>query len=411
MPARAAVCGTLTMGRRLLDAWRRYWFSPASLTNLGIARVLVATILLWLDGTTRFLGVAFTPPAFWTPIGLLRGLGIGQPSLPLLQWLSSVNVVLLGAVALGVFTRTALALLVPLQLYLESLLNCFGKTSHGTIPDLYALLFLLLAPCDRGFALGAIWRRARAAGAGPTAPPSRMSTFAGWPLDLLFVELAAYYCLSGLAKLRDGGLAWADGYALQYYLLLMRTPGGMWLASHLWLCAVLSMLVLAFELGAPLGILRRWRPLVLGGGVLFHLSTWYFMDIWFWPIVALYALFVPWTRLGTTIARRTGFTHRSLRVAYDGACAPCRQTVSVLRDLDLASKLAFVDVAPPARGGHVSGSHVVVGTRGDMDGLRRLAWALPAAWPLAPLLYVPGTRWLGRRLLSAMAHLRAAASS
>src|SRR5262249_26927874 len=54
VPARAAVRGTLTMGRRLLDAWRRYWFSPASLTNLGIARVLVATILLWLDGTTRF---------------------------------------------------------------------------------------------------------------------------------------------------------------------------------------------------------------------------------------------------------------------------------------------------------------------------------------------------------------------
>jgi hypothetical protein len=398
------------MGRRLLDAWRRYWFSPASLTNLGIARVLLAAILLWLDGTTRFLGVATTPAAFWTPIGLLSGLGIGQPGLPLLEWLSAVNVVLLCAVALGVFTRTALALLFPLQLYLESLLNCFGKASHGTIPDLYAILFLLLAPCDRGFALGAMWRRARAAGAAPVNPPSRLSPFAGWPLDLLFVELAAYYCLSGLSKLRDGGLAWADGYALQYYLLLMRTDGGVWLASHLWLCMALSVLVLAFELGAPLGIVRRWRPLVLGGGLLFHLSTWYFMDIWFWPIVALYSLFVPWTRLGRAVARSTGFARGSLRVAYDGGCPPCRRTASVLRDLDLASTLAFVDVAPPARGGHLSGGHVVVGTRGDVDGLRRLAWALPAAWPLAPLLYIPGTSWLGRRLWSALARLRATAS-
>src|SRR5262249_50907128 len=156
--------------------------------------------LLWLDGTTRFLGVATTPAAFWTPVGLLRVVGIGQPSLPLLQWLSSVNVVLLCAVGLGVFTRTALALLVPLQLYLESLLNCFGKPSPGPTPDLYAPLSPLLAPCDQGSALGAVWRRARAAGAGPTTPPSRMSPFAGWPLDLLFVELAAYYCLSGLAK-------------------------------------------------------------------------------------------------------------------------------------------------------------------------------------------------------------------
>jgi hypothetical protein len=398
------------MGRRVFDAWRRYWFSPASLTNLGIARILLAAILLWLDGRTRFVGAATVPAAFWTPTGLLRGLGIGQPGLPLLEWLSSVNVVLLCAVALGVFTRTALALLFPLQLYLESLLNCFGKASHGTIPDLYALLFLLLAPCDRGFALGAMWRRARAAGAAPVAPPSRLSSFAGWPLDLLFVELAAYYCLSGLSKLRDGGLAWADGYALQYYLLLMRTDGGMRLASHLWLCTALSVLVLAFELSAPLGIVRRLRPLVLGGGLLFHLSTWYFMDIWFWPIVALYALFVPWARLGLGIARSTGFARGFLRVAYDGRCPPCRRTVSVLRDLDLAGKLAFVDVTPPARGGHLSGAHLVVGTRGDIDGLRRLARALPAAWPLAPLLYIPGTRWLGRRLWSAMARLRAAAS-
>jgi hypothetical protein len=399
------------MGRRLLDAWRRYWFTPASLTNLGIARILLAAILLWLDGTTRFLGVSAMLPAFWTPIPLLRLLGFGQPGARLLEWLSSVNVALLCALGLGVFTRTALALLFPLQLYLESLLNCFGKVSHGTIPDIYALFFLLLAPCDRGFALGAIWRRARAAGAAPVAAPSRLSPFAGWPFDLLFVELAAYYCLSGLSKLRDGGLGWADGYALQYYLLLMRMPGGMWLASHLWLCTALSVLVLAFELGAPIGILRRWRPFVLGGGLLFHLSTWYFMNIWFWPIVALYAFFVPWTRLGTAVARVTGFARGSLRVAYDGSCSPCRRTVSVLRDLDLAGKLAFVAVPPPARGGHLAGGHLVVGPRGDIDGLRRLAWALPAAWPLAPLLYVPGAPWLGRHLWSAVVRLRAAASS
>jgi hypothetical protein len=329
----------------------------------------------------------------------------------LLQWLSSANLVLLCALALGVFTRTALVLLVPLQLYLESLLNCFGKTSHATIPDFYALFFFLLAPSDRGFAIGAIWRRARAAGAGSAGSPERMSSFGGWPLDLLFIELAAYYCLSGLSKLRDGGLAWADGYSLQYYLLLMGTDGGRWLASHLWLCTALSVLVLAFELGAPLGILRRVRPAVLGGGVLFHLSTWYFMDIWFWPIVALYSLFVPWTRLGAAVARSTGFARGSLRVAYDGSCPPCRRTVSVLRDLDLAGKLALVDVAAPARAGHLAGGHITVGPRGDIDGLRRLAWALPAAWPLAPLLYVPGTPWLGRRLWTVVTRRRAAASS
>jgi hypothetical protein len=391
------------MGRRLLAAWRRYWFTPASLTNLGIARVLLAAILLRLDGTTRFVGVAMASPAFWVPIPLLRLLGLSQPGLAALEWWSYANVFLLCAMGLGVFTRTALALLLPLQLYLESLPNCLGKVSHGTIPDLYALLFLALAPCDRGFALGALWRRARAAGTALGGPPLRLSSFAGWPLDLLFVELAAYYCLAGLSKLRDAGLQWADGYTLQYYMLLKRTDGGRWLASHLWLCTALSVSVLAFELSAPLGILRRWRPVVLGGGLLFHLGTWYFMDISFWPIVALYALFLPWARIGTALARITGFARGSLRVAYDGDCPSCRRTVSVLRDLDLARKLDFIAGTRRGRERHSSGGHVAVEPRGGIDGLRRLAWALPAGWPVAPLLYVPGVPWLARRLWSAVA--------
>jgi hypothetical protein len=32
------------------------------------------------------------------------------------------------------------------------------------------------------------------------------------------------------------------------------------------------------------------------------------------------------------------------------------------------------------------------------DAFRRLAWVLPAAWPLVPILYVPGVPALGRRV-------------
>jgi len=177
--------------------------------------------------------------------------------------------------------------------------------SHGTVPLLYAMLFLALSPCDRALALGPWVRRLLAARTGRAAAPARRtSTYARWPLDLLFVELAAFYFLAGVSKLRDSGLAWADGYTLQYRLLANGTPAGEWLAQHLGWCSALSWLVLAFELGAPLGMVRRLRPLVLGGGLLFHLGTTRLLAISFWPVAALYALFVPWTRLGRLVGVR-----------------------------------------------------------------------------------------------------------
>ena len=41
----------------MLAAWRRYWFSPASLTDLGVSRAVLAGLVLVLNGTTRFVQV------------------------------------------------------------------------------------------------------------------------------------------------------------------------------------------------------------------------------------------------------------------------------------------------------------------------------------------------------------------
>jgi hypothetical protein len=384
------------MRQRLLAAWQRYWFTPGSLTTLGVSRVVLAVIVLWLDGIdARATQSAWVPSTYWAPIPLLRMLGVDQPGLEPLRWLGRVNALLLVCVLLGVRTRPALALLLPIQLFIEALPNSFGKVSHGTIPVLYALAFFLAAPCDRGFALDALWRRARAAGRAPRLPPppSRLSRDARWPLDLLFIEIAAYYCLAGISKLRDGGLAWADGYTLQYHMLAMPAPWGHRLAEHLGLCAALSVLVLTFELGAPLGVIRRVRPFVLAGGVLFHLGTWWFMNIWFWPIVALYTLFVPWTHVGAVLARWTGLGADAPVVHYDADCASCRRQVSVLRDLDLAGTLRFTS---GERSGHLAL------TPGGPAGLRRLALALPVAWPLVPALHLPGAAALCSRAAGAL---------
>jgi predicted DCC family thiol-disulfide oxidoreductase YuxK len=398
------------VSRRIIGVWRRYWFTPASLTDLGVSRIVLVAIILYLNGTSRYLRVATVDPAFWSPVALLQLLGIGQPSVAAIQWLTWGANALLVAAGLGLATRPALLAAFPLLLVLEAMGNSVGKVTHAGIPVIYAVLFFGLAPSGRGFSVESMWHRARAAGrAGLWSPrSSRMSAMARWPLDLLFVELAAFYFFAGVSKLRDAGPAWMDGYTLQYHLLFKGTAPGAWLAGHLGLCAFLSVLVMVFELGAPLGMVRRLRPAVLGGGLFFHLGTTYFLGISFWPVAALYALFVPWSRLGRALAHSTGVVRRRLDVFYDGGCARCRGLVSLVSDLDLADTARFVDIAAGTtnyqtgrRPTACTGIHVVDSrgtTAAGFDAFRRLAWTLPAAWPTLPLLYVPGAAGLGRQL-------------
>ena len=99
-----------------------------------------------------------------------------------------------------------------------------------------------------------------------------------WPLWLIKLCLAQMYFSAGLEKLRHTGWAWADGTSLQAYLvehhLWGDTPQALWLAQRLWLCRVLSVLTLAFELSFWLLLLwpmLRW--LYAPAGLLFHLGT------------------------------------------------------------------------------------------------------------------------------------------
>ena len=289
----------MSAGRRILDAWRGFWFRERPLVDLAISRIVLAGTLLYLNSGGRFLRSALVAPEHWVPISLVRLLGLEQPSLTQLFWLGQMTRAALVAAALGLLTNVSLWVALLLQLLQEAYMNSLGKVSHGTIPILYALLFFALSPCGRRLSLDAAARRLWARATTAQLPPApTTSEHAGWPLELLFIELAAFYFQAGYAKLATSGLAWADGYSLQFYLLEKRQPAGEWLAAHLWLCRALSAAVLTFEVGFPIAIFaRRLRPLFLVGGFAFHLGTIAFMDVWFWPVWALYALFVPWSRI------------------------------------------------------------------------------------------------------------------
>jgi len=108
------------------------------------------------------------------------------------------------------------------------------------------------------------------------------------------------------------------------------------------------------------------------------------------------------------------------RVLYDGDCAFCCKSVDLLKKLDWLKKLDCINVRdesqpflhePPIAGAPlleqmhvvpVDGRHLYGGYRA----IRWLAWRLPLAWPIAPLLYLPGMTWLGQKIYLAIARNR-----
>jgi predicted DCC family thiol-disulfide oxidoreductase YuxK len=104
-------------------------------------------------------------------------------------------------------------------------------------------------------------------------------------------------------------------------------------------------------------------------------------------------------------------TDRKAVVLYDGMCPFCRRGVRTLRKLDWLGRLRYQDArdtaglpaceVPLEPRRLLEEMHVVTPDRrrayAGYRAFRWLAWRLPPLWPVAPLMYVPGTLWLGNR--------------
>ena len=286
----------------LAQRWRSWWFRDASLLDLAGARIVLALLVLYLDAGGRFDRVAMVAP--WTPVPVLEAMDLGRPDAQTIAWTALATRAALVASCAGLLTNLSLAAAFVLQFVQEAWLNSLGKVTHATLPMLYALAFLALSPCGARWSLDAAIRRLRRGG----DPPPRRSPHAGWPLELIFLEIAMFYFQAGLAKLGDAGLAWADGWTLQFYLLAKGGPAAERLAASPALCCAASVAVLTFELAFPVAVfVRRLRPLAMVAGLVFHAATAVFLQVVFWPLWSLYALFLPWeaiaSRLSTLLRR------------------------------------------------------------------------------------------------------------
>jgi hypothetical protein len=153
-----------------------------------------------------------------------------------------------------------------------------------------------------------------------------------WGTQLILVLIAALFLAAGVSKLRHGGLAWADGKTLGFYLAggtTMGLPQATWqkgfsplsgpsdveptltwkdgfglenylylvsppklgrvVARFPWMAVILSVVTLIFELAAPLMIINHWlRNLYLLSAILFMSGIRFTMGIDFLPWIVVF---------------------------------------------------------------------------------------------------------------------------
>ena len=329
--------------KRLGQAWMRYWFTPASLFNLAVARVLiVATELYHLpsDPREKFQGLDALPTALYDPLPVLHVLvaPLGWTYRPGVEMLEAIYwiVVVSGVAALiGLLTNVSLVLFAWGSIFLQSYEYSFGEFHHPEAPMMIALVVLALSPAGAALSLDA-WRKRRSGHVEGILRIGDTSPFARWPLLVIQWVLALVYLSAAYHKMRVAGLDWLNGYTLQNYILQDATRWdaaiGLWIGQYYWLILVMSWISFLWESTFFLILLFPalvWIYVPLGIG--FHTGTWVTMRAGFYQMVGLYAAAIPWEAVYVRLLRRRKAGSREERagvVKSDAQMQPERLTQS-----------------------------------------------------------------------------------
>ena len=190
----------------------------------------------------------------------------------------------------GLTTKTSALLFV----FYEGLLRSFGHFNHDEMPAVSILIVLALTPCGDAFSCDS-WR-------GKTRPRHAGIVY-GYPILLMRMLLAWSYFSSALIKLRVTGLSYLSPDTLPNLAILHSLDNlhdthfrlAFWLPHVHQYTPIFVALVLLWELLFPLAIFfKRARLIILGLGIVFHLGTIFFMNIFFPYHLAMYLVFVDW---------------------------------------------------------------------------------------------------------------------
>ncbi len=279
--------------KKIWQAWSQFWFSPVSLVNLAVMRVILA-------GTLFFLYLSRWPDwkIFYSEEGILpRALALKiYPEFlrPYFEWyfwpdawsgvMHGLLVLSLFCVAVGLGGRIIcfLSWVLFIAFFQRNYAVVFGADVIGGT----FLLYLSLTQASARYSLDSLWFKRKAVS-------SDMLTSVFY--RMIQIQLCVIYAYTGMEKLK--GASWWDGTALWTVFAnpQMVVFDLTWM-RHLPLVLVgLAFSTIFFEIYFPVLVwskkLRNW---VLGAGLCFHFGICFVMALYSFGLVMItpYVLFL-----------------------------------------------------------------------------------------------------------------------
>jgi predicted DCC family thiol-disulfide oxidoreductase YuxK len=415
--AAAVACALLISAvvwrRALTRAVVDFFSAESGPLNLAIARIVFFAVALFsLPDPAVVAQYAELPDALIRPP---QNLGAVLAEAPLERtWIDAAYIVAVISCVLGMlglWTRTAAALLIVSSFYYLGVPQLYGKVNHYHHLLWFAAVFALSRSSD-ALSVGAVVRAARRPRHEEIADVPRGREYA-LPLRFMWLFLGLVYLFPGLGKYRFDGLQWLDPETVGYFMYLKWFETGYQPAllrpdEFPVLMTAGAAFTLLFETSFILLILfRRTRPVAVLAGLGFHNSTFYTMRIPFWSLQFLYVTLIDWENLSKRVfARRP-----TLAFVYHGHCGTCKRTVAVLQTIVLPGSVRFVDALDEEeveRAGldGVDPIRLLTDVHAAVDGelfvgydaYRRLAWRSPVLWPALPLLAMRPAKRLRNRV-------------
>jgi len=239
---------------------------------------------------------------------------------------------------------------------------------------------------------------------------------------LLQLQLVWIFWYTALNKIAAGGnwLTENPYYHLMNYPpigVVRNFPGRAWLAGQPEVCYWLGVACVVCEFVIPLcWLVPKLRIVGIPLGIAFQGMLWCTLHV---PTIFLFLfppmmlLFIkPETLVRWIEQRQESHAARGRAVLlYDGRCGFCLESIKRLRVLDLFGWVDPLDfhtqpdlakLNPALTPQRCRSEMVLLEPNGRVSGgfeaFRRMAPHLPMVWPLVPVLYVPGMRWLGTRI-------------
>ena len=281
---------------------------PASPFALGVVRFFVHGIFLFDTVFESYSALGSLPPTLLRPTGVLKFLPWSffdalqtHGGMLTLKTLMLVSLLLSTAGFLTPLSTKTSLLLVG---FYQGLLRSFGHFNHDEMIAIYFLVVLAFTPCGDAFSLDSRLGRTK---------KDRPAFAYAYPILLMQLLLAWAYFSSALIKLRVAGLKYLSPDNLPALAIFHSLDnlhdtafrGAFWLPQIREYLPYVVALILIWELLFPLAILfRRVRWLILGVGIVFHITTVFLMNIFFPHQLLMYVVFVNWDRRKSTMTLR-----------------------------------------------------------------------------------------------------------